>query len=261
LNNPTVTPTPVGVDLDSYLGATEEQLAYISFGFTFEPKTKELLADDGSVVPVLHGAVKLDQMFAPWNNPSGPYANSDIAGLDMAVLFTSTVLHFHLNIETIGEDPDDPLDPANDYSDVTHSLQIGNYLGKNIRDKLDFVDIAGPDYTYGAEGSGTTAPATTAILPVALFEVEANAHQTFEGSEDVAPFAADIGLNVSFNVMVYAVCFPQFEDGSGIWHDPTFSVFMVFDAPGFRALILLISGVGLVGVATILIKRRKDNRF
>ena len=30
---------------------------------------------------------------------------------------------------------------------------------------------------------------------------------------------------------------------------------------GFWALILLISGVGLVGVATILIKRRKDNRF
>jgi hypothetical protein len=61
--------------------------------------------------------------------------------------------------------------------------------------------------------------------------------------------------------MVYAVCFPEFDDGTGIWHDPTFSVFMVFEAKGFWALILLIAGVGLVGVATILIKRRKDMRF
>lgn len=265
LDDPTITPVPVGVDLDSYIGAAEEQLEYIHFGFTFEPKTRNFIADDGGTIPVLHGAVKLDQLFAPWNDPITYGANNDIAGLDMAVIYTSTVLHFHLNVETLGDDPDDPLDPADDYEDVTHSLKIGNYLGKNIKDKLDFVDIAGPDYTYGAEGSTSTAPATTNILPVALFEVEANAHETFEGDEDVAPFAADIGLNITFNVMVYAVCFPNFGDqpstGPGIWHDPTFSVFMVFDAPGFWALILLISGVGLVGVATILIKRRKDNRF
>ena len=53
----------------------------------------------------------------------------------------------------------------------------------------------------------------------------------------------------------------MFNNGSGIWHDPTFSVFMVFEATGFWALILLIAGVGLVGIATILIKRRKDMRF
>jgi len=35
---------------------------------------------------------------------------------------------------------------------------------------------------------------------------------------------------------------------------------MTFQAPEFWALILLIAGVGLVGVATILIKRRKDMR-
>ena len=61
--------------------------------------------------------------------------------------------------------------------------------------------------------------------------------------------------------MAYAVCFPAFEGGSGIWHDPTFSVFMVFEATGFWALILLVAGIGLLGVATILIKRRKDARF
>jgi len=95
-----------------------------------------------------------------------------------------------------------------------------------------------------------------------LFEVEANAHQTYEGTPgEVDTFAADIGLNITLSVMVYAVCFPMFEDGSGIWHDPTFSVFMVFEATGFWALILLVAGVGLLGVATILIKRRKDSRF
>jgi len=36
---------------------------------------------------------------------------------------------------------------------------------------------------------------------------------------------------------------------------------MVFEAQGFWALILLVAGIGLVGVGTILIKRRKDARF
>ncbi len=262
LNQATITPVPVGVDTDSYLGTTPESLAYIHFGFTFEPKKINLATADGGTVPVLHGAVKLDQFFAPWNDPSVPDANNPIDGLDLAIIYVSTVLHFHLKIDTIGDDPTARLDPADDYDDVEHSLKIGNYLPHNIRDKLDFVDIAGPDYFYGAEGTSDSAPASTSILPVALFEAEANAHQTFEGTPgEVDTFAADIGLNVTFSVMVYAVCFPMFEDGSGIWHDPTFSVFMVFEATGFWALILLVAGVGLLGVATILIKRRKDSRF
>jgi hypothetical protein len=62
--------------------------------------------------------------------------------------------------------------------------------------------------------------------------------------------------------MVYAVCYPQFNGlGYGVWHDPTFSVYMVFQSEGFWAVIVLIAGVGLVGVATVLIKRRKDSRF
>jgi len=262
LDQATLTPIPVGVDLDSYLGATEESLAYIHFGFTFEKEEINLATTDGSTVPVLHGFVKLDQFFAPWNGPLAPGANNPIAGLDLAIIYVSTVLHFHLRIDTIGDDPSARLDPADDYDETTHSLKIGNYLPHNIRDKLAFVDIAGPDYLYGPEGTGTSAPASTSILPVALFEAEANAHQTFEGTPGkVETFAADIGLNITFSVMVYAVCFPMFEDGSGIWHDPTFSVFMVFEATGFWALILLIAGVGFVGIATILIKRRKDMRF
>ena len=263
MDQATLVPVPVGVDLDSYLGASEESLAYIHFGFTFEPKFIDLPTTDGGTMPVLHGAVKLDQFFAPWNNESTPYhANNPIEGLDLAIIYVSTVLHFHLNVETFGADPDEIIDPADDYDETSHTLKIGNYLSPKIRDKLDFVDIAGPDYYWGAEGSTDSAPATTSILPVALFEVEVDKHETYEGTPgEVETFAADIKLNVSFNVMVYAVCFPMFEDGTGIWHDPTFSVFMVFEAKGFWALILLIAGIGFVGVATILIKRRKDMRF
>ncbi len=262
LKQATLNPVPVGIESDSYLGATPESLAYIQFGFTFEPKHEELDAADGSKIPVLHGAVKLDQFFAPWNGPDAPGANNPIAGLDLAIVYVSTVLHFHLKIDTIGDDPLEALDPAEDYDETTRSLKIGNYLPQNIREKLAFVDIAGPDYLYGPEGTITSAPANTSILPVALFEVEKDKHETFEGTPgEVDTFAADIGLNVTLSVMVYAICFPMFEKGSGIWHDPTFSVFMVFEATGFWALILLVAGVGLLGVATILIKRRKDSRF
>jgi hypothetical protein len=177
------------------------------------------------------------------------------------------MLHFHLNVATLGEDPADPtslLDPADDYNNQTHSLKVGNYLGGAFgSNELQFVDIAGPDYLYGAEGTSTTAPASSSIIPLALYNAEVERHDTFQDDTGTHfnTFATDIALNVSFNVVAYAVCFPMFENGNGIWHDPTFSVYMVFEAQGFWALILLIAGVGLVGVGTILIKRRKDARF
>ena len=260
LNNPTIVPVPIGVDLDSYLGATTENLPYIHFGFSFEPR--EVAAG------ILYAPIKLDQFFAPWNDPVSPRSNNDISGLNLAIVYLSTMLHFHLNVATIGENPADPttlLDPANDYNNETHTLKVGNYLGKAFKDELAFVDIAGPDYEYGVEdeASRSTAPASSAIIPLALYEGEVQRHDTFqdETGEHFTTFATDIQLNVSFNVMAYAVCFPMFNDGTGIWHDPTFSVYMVFEAQGFWALILLIAGVGLVGIATILIKRRKDARF
>ena len=260
LNNPTIIPVPVGVDLESYLGATEENLGYIHFGFSFQPK---------EVAPgILSAPIKLDQFFAPWNDPTAYHSNNDIHDLDLAIIYLSTMLHFHLEVATIGEDPEDPttiLDPADDYNDETHTLKVGNYLGQAFRDELAFVDIAGPEYEWGVENepSRNTANASSAIIPLALYEGEVERHDTFqdESGEQFQTFATDISLNVSLNVMAYAVCFPAFEGGSGIWHDPTFSVFMVFEATGFWALILLIAGVGLVGIATILIKRRKDMRF
>ena len=256
LQNVNISAVPVGIDLDSYLTAPQENLDYIYFGFTFDPETNVQGAD-------AVGKIKLDQYFAPWNSPDSPDANAPIEGLDMAIIYVSTILHFHLNVATYSEttDPNAILDPEDDYINETHELKVGNYLGGT--EKLDFVDIAGPYYDYGPE----TLPrgrdnASTAIIPLALWTGEMERHDTFipPDETEVEPFATDIRISANFTVLAYAVCYPEFEDGTGIWHDPTFSVFMTFQAPEFWALILLIAGIGLVGVATILIKRRKDMR-
>jgi len=256
LHDTKISPVPIGVDLESYRSTSPDSLEYISFGFTFEP---EVLSGN-----VLKAPIKLDQFFAPFNGDG--ISNNNITGLDLAIFYVSTILHFSLNIDVLGEDPEDPtafLNEEDDYYEETHSLQVGNYLGDSFSGKLEFVDIAGPDYSYGQNEGDNYAPANSSILPIALYELEINAHETFtpSESENYQTFSADVGLNISFNVIFYAVTFPEFNGGNGIWHDPTFSVFMVFEATGFWALILLIAGVGLVGIATILIKRRKDMRF
>ncbi|MCK4779197.1 MAG: hypothetical protein KAT57_03370, partial [Candidatus Lokiarchaeota archaeon] len=230
----------------------------IYFGFTFIPMKDE---ETGAA----KGIVKLDQNFAPWNGGTGP--NSDITGLDLAIIYVSTVLHFHLNV-AVNEEPDDPeviLDPDEDYIESSHELKVGNYIGGRATDKLDFVDIAGPYYELGnVEDTATRYNASTGILPLVLWKWEMERHDTFElgdGSESKT-YASDIRIRTEFNVMVYAVCYPEFNgDGEGVWHDPTFSVYMVFEDEGFWALVVLIAGVGLVGVATILIKRRKDRSY
>ena len=251
LNDVVITPVPIGVDLESYLGATSYNLEYIHFGFTFEPDT--------STYPVLKAPTKLDQFFAPWSSTTHP-------DYDLGIIYLSTVLHFRLNVDVQGEintDPTTILDPADDYNNSTHTLRIGNYVGSTIAPKLEFIDIAGPDYYYGPSTGGASAPASSSIIPLALYESEIDRHDTFEdeSGEVFETFATDISLNISFNVFAYAVCFSEFNGGNGIWHDPTFSVYMSFEAQGFWAIILLVAGVGLIGVATVLIKRRKDERL
>jgi hypothetical protein len=258
INDVNISAVPVYVDLDSYLKAPEENLEYIYFGFTFEPTVDPELG-------AAKGVVKLDQNFAPWNGGAGP--NSFIPGLDVAIIYVSTVMHFHLNV-AVNEVPDDPevlLNPLEDYVNETHELRVGNYIGGRASQKLDFVDIAGPYYELGMDRSSANRyNASTNILPLVLYEWELDRHDTFTFGNGTTSqtFASDIRITTEFNVMVYAVCYPEFDgSGQGIWHDPTFSVYMVFGTEGFWALVVLIAGVGLVGVATILIKRRKDKRF
>lgn len=253
-----ISAVPLGVDLNSYLNAPSENLDYIHFGFTFEPKIDTTLG-------AAHGLVKLNQFFAPWNDPDTYGANSLITGLDLAILYVSTVLHFELNIATQGQVPDDPetILEQKHYKSTEHKLKIGNYIGGSAQNELEFVDIAGPEYEYGGQSARSVANASTSIIPRGVWEMEHQRHDTYTiaGGEEVDTFASNIRVQTELSVMLYAVCYPEFEDGSGIWHDPTFSVYMVFESEGFWALIVLIAGIGLVGVATILIKRRKDRRF
>jgi hypothetical protein len=253
-----ITAVPLGIDLHSYIDAPEENLDYIYFGFTFEPGVDK-------EVGAARGLLKLDQFFAPWNDPNAPYANGNLDNLDMAIIFVSTVLHFELDITTQGQIPDNPTEllAQEHYNSTEHTLKIGNYIGGNAADELEFVDIAGPDYEYGSEIAKMTDPASTSIIPILVWLMEHEQHDTFTvaGGEEVSTFSSDIRVQVELNVLVWAICYPQFEDGTGIWHDPTFSVYMVFQSEGFWALIVLIAGIGLVGVATVLIKRRKDSRF
>jgi len=82
LHDPKITPVPVGVNPESYLSSSPDSLEYISFGFTFEPEI------NGNV---LKAPIKLDQFFAPFNGNG--VSNNNIAGLDLAILYVSTILH------------------------------------------------------------------------------------------------------------------------------------------------------------------------
>ena len=257
-----ISAVPLGVHLHSYLGAPQENLENIHFGFTFEPLVNRTLG-------AAHGLVKLNQKFAPWNNPESYGANSPIVGLDLAIIYVSTVLHFELDIATRQEAIDNPpeippeLLKQEHYRSTEHKLMIGDYIGHSAQGELEFIDIAGPEYEYGSESNRSNASASTSIIPLFVWLMEHERHDTYviAQGEEVDTFASDIRVKTELSAMVYAVCYPEFEDGTGIWHDPTFSVYMVFQEEGFWALIVLIAGVGLVGVATILIKRRKDRRF
>ncbi len=265
LENVNISAVPVGIDLDSYLAAPQENLAYAHFGFTFDPIKSVKGAD-------LLGKIKLDQFFAPWNSPDNYGANGMIDDLDMTIIYISTVLHFHLDVKTSSEVTGPEAELLDDYYDEdyndddyvkeSHELKIGNYLGGT--EPLDFVDIAGPYYEYGNETTQRgIANASTSIIPIALWTGEMERHDTFlpPAETNIQPFASDIRISANFTILAYAVCYPEFEDGSGVWHDPVFSVYMVFESKAFWALIVLIAGIGLVGIATVLIKRRKDSRF
>lgn len=267
MNDVGISGVPIGIDLAEYeKDPAVNELDYMYFGFTFEPKLSEqlLAADNSTVIRAAQGMVKLDQFFAPWNGGTPPASGSEFDGLDMSVIYVSTVLHFLLDIQTedLSQEDTTPDQLANqtEYDEKSHKLSIGNYLDPEIEAQLPFVDMAGPGYDYGTETSKTTANVSTSIMPTALWEGQQNQYEIFSGDEETTTddFGADIRLSIDFNIMLYGINYPQFNGYNGIWHDPTFSVYMIFESQGFWALILLIAGVSLVGVATVLLKRRKE---
>ena len=270
LNNANMSAVPVGVDLNSYLEAPQENLDYIYFGLEFS--LEEEKPDKNGEIEI-YSEVKLEHNFAPWNDGNGPN-NLEVSNgsLDMAILYVSAIIHFDLKVRD-GDLEEDNEDEMEGYKKESHTLKVGDYLDPDNEDKLDFVDIAGPGYYLGNNRSDSKLyTATTSIIPFALWEGTHESSGEYARDEDNEKdednpeddFGGDVNAEAQVNILLYAVCYPDFNGtGQGIWHDPTFSVYMVFtpEEPEFWALILLIAGIGLAGVATVLIKRRKDSKF
>ena len=216
--------------------------------------------------------VKLQHDFGPWNlDADGNYGpkNSGLGGLDMVITYISSIFHFHLKVENKRAkdlDPGVKLNPSEDYNKTTKDIKIGNYISNDSKDKLDFVDIGGEDYTLGVRDDKEIKEPTTTTLPLGLWTGEQERHETVMGNTETAEddYSSDVSAEADYGVMLYGVCYPDFDGtGKGIWHDPTFSVYMIItpEATVAIALILLVGGVGLVGIATILIKKKKNRRY
>lgn len=271
MNDVKLSTVPLGVEMEDYVGdVAEENLEYIFFGFTFIPNISDSVAieEDGitKTIQLASGKVKLDQYFAPWNGGTGP--NSDITDLDMAIIYLSTALHIHLNITldeyhnrtlVCDDQKDKPMLTPEDYHEEEHALYIGNYMPE--APVVPFVDIAGPYYVQGEnEETGTQYPASTSIIPLGLFEAGVSDFSTHIRKNDTTQsFTSEAFIQTEFNVMLYSVNYPMFNGtGEGLFHDPVFSVFMTWEAQSIISIVLLLGGITLIGVATILITRRKN---
>ena len=271
MNDVNISTVPLCVEMEDYVGdIPEENLDFIFFGFTFIPNITDSveIEEDGvtKTIQLASGKVKLDQYFAPWNDGEGP--NADISGLDMAIIYLSTALHIHFNLSldevsqekilAYEEYRDDPMLTEDDYHEEEHALYIGNYMPE--APVVPFVDIAGPYYDQVSPTNTTQYPASTSIIPLGLFEAGVSDFSTHMDEETPsASFTSEAFIQTEFNVMLYSVNYPTFDgSGDGILHDPVFSVFMTWEAQSIISIVLLLGGITLIGVATILITRRKN---
>ncbi|MFX0037240.1 MAG: hypothetical protein ACFE9I_16575 [Candidatus Hermodarchaeota archaeon] len=264
-----LTPMPLGIDMDSYIQAYKENLTFIDFKIKFTKSVEE--PDEGRINA--RGNVKLEHNFAPWNNGSG--SKKDIAGLDLAIMYISSIFHFkfdvdHQTLALVNQTQSDILD---EYGKTNNQIKIGNYLGTG-ENFLDFVDITGEQYILGQSANingdpigGTSYEANSAIELSGLWELQGDAYETHTGDVDLIndDFAPDFRRNISHNIMYYAICYSNFSDHNayGIWHDPTFHIYMTFSrkSANLWPLILIIMSVGLIGIIAIitiiLIKKKK----
>jgi hypothetical protein len=269
LDNVQLSAVPIGMSPDDVATPINENIDYISMGFTFTPKLKEIVSTDGYVTlesdisdaQLANGTVKLDQAIGIWNG-AGVVNNPDLAGLDIAVVFISTIVYFHFNIDVqqydpLSEDPTAGLANSSQYQ-ADGTIKIGNAAGDL---PVAAVDICGPSYAQSPDGlTYVTHPAYSTTIPMGFLDFNLGASGTYvETANPSRNFQASLFLNVTASVLIYAVAYPTF-DGSGddLIHDPTFSVFMTWDNPGFWAVILVIGGVTLVAVAAIMITKRKN---
>jgi len=242
-----------------------ENVEFLEMGFTFTPRNNVVEStaeydtiNGGDVVMMGKGNIKLDQYFGEWNSGAGPN-NPDLVGLDFAVVFISTIIHVHLNVEVMAETPETQQGLMNN-TEITSNgeLKIGNEAGTL---PVAAVDIVGPKYNQtDALDVVTTHDAQTTTIPLAFLNFNAQANvQYIDTTNPVNSFSATGVLNIEASAMIYAVSYPTWNgSGDELWHDPTFSVFMTWDNPGFWAVILVVGGVTLVAVAAIMITKKKN---
>ncbi|MHA1110639.1 MAG: hypothetical protein ACTSRE_06020 [Promethearchaeota archaeon] len=264
LQNVLFSAIPIGMGYQDVVSPQTNTLDYIELGFTFVPKLKEVVDPDGysglapdmDEVKMSKSVLKLDQYFAAWQGGMGP-----LLGLDFAVVYMSTIIHFHLVFAVGALETNEQaglIDEGfqNESVQATGEIKIGDETGSL---PVAGVDIAGPGYYLDGD-YGTVYPAATTTIPLAWMNMTASSQATYIDTDNPTnSFQAGGFLELETAILIYAVSYPEW-DGSGaqIDHDPTFSVFMTWDNPGFWAVILVVAGISLVAVAAILITRRKN---
>jgi hypothetical protein len=262
---------PLGMKAEdvSEVARPTHSMDYLKLGFSFAPTVDQTvqLADfglsEGGEDVVGLAKVKLNQEFGAWD-ATGSVAQTN--SLDLATLFMSTMLHVHLHIENKelvppGEEASNELLSENNYESSSKSIKVGD-ADTNL--PIGAIDIAGLNYDQyeaGELNAPTSHAASSTTIPYLMASFEASGSQTYEQEDESIGVISGV-LSVDFSVLMYAVSYSTF-DGSGdqIIHDPTFSVFIDFSSPGVLAWILVIGIVTLVGVAAVIITKKKNASF
>ena len=267
---------PIGLK-DGEINDTEapiETMEYMELGFSFEP-TKNYDVDTGAYFNAQgtqtmgSAKVKLVQSFGAWNldtddKPFTPHLKNQ--ELQLATIFMSTIFHFKLEIDNReivsgGETPSQALLNASNYDSETSKVNVGD-IDQEL--PLAEIDIAGPEYEqYDKDGVMTTHPARTTTIPTVYIEYEGQSSETYE-QEDESVGQLNSTVNFDFSVLIYAVAYDTFgydgwTSGDEIVHDPTFSIYIIADNPGFWAVILVVGSIALVGIAALIITKRKQS--
>jgi hypothetical protein len=255
-----------------------EKLDYLEMGFKFIPFKETDVETEGysnlvnpeTQVRMGQGLVKLDQSFGLWNDGTGP-ANPDLADpdLDFAVVFMSTMLHFELDIdvEKMSEEELAEKESKKDagllnetevYSQASGTIKVGRETGDL---PVAAIEIAGPKYIQNdLNGLVGEYEAKTTTIPLAFLDFDASSKVSYaDYANPTQSLNVDGVLAIEASIMIYCVNYPTW-DGSGdeLIHDPTFSVFMEWDNPGFIAVFLAVGSLALVAIAAIMITKRKN---
>jgi len=245
-----------------------ETMEYFQMGFKFAPwKDQSINSTDFQVsstgnVNMGMAKVKLEQSFGKWNG-NGSINTPRLNGtqLDLTTVYMSTILHFHLSVKNTEEISDLSGFSANQTQELLNETNYKNEKGSlfvgDVEGDLPLaeVNITGPDYTQ----NGVSHPARSTIIPTIFADYDVQSQEGYV-QKDNSFGVMGANLSISVSVIIYAVSYPTFDtSGAEIVHDPTFSIYITFDNPGVLAIILVVGVVALVGIASILITKKKNS--